>query len=430
MIFKRCRSLTIKDILVRKKADNKKIWPLWRISLVGLILFALGMSVLLSWHFLTGETMAGCGGGSPCDQVLSSKWSMIAGIVSVSGLAMGVYLAMLFAVFFIGADAEKSVRYLAWKVLLLLAGSVTGGATWFIILQKWVIGEFCFYCMTTHITGLVISALICWQAMREPGFHSAEKTGETDMKTDVEGLKHVSRKKRLQVTGLVFAGLVFAGILAAGQVGLAPTSVYHNGASQEKLPEVDYNNVPLIGSVDAPVIVILLFDYQCAHCQKIHFMLYDVVNRYKGKLAFALCPTPLNTQCNRYIPRDMDAFKNSCELAKTGLAVWKANHEAFPAFENWMFTYDSGDRWRPRSLEIARAKAIELVGQPEFETALTDPWIESYLKSCVGFFGQTLQNGKGGIPKLIYGSRWVIPEPENTEDLIRILQESLTLPQP
>jgi protein-disulfide isomerase len=209
-----------------------------------------------------------------------------------------------------------------------------------------------------------------------------------------------------------------------------PKTVAYDGESQQKLIAIDCNNAPIIGSASAPVIVSLLFDYQCAHCQKIHFMLNEAVNRYNGKLAFVLCPTPLNTQCNRYIPRDVDAFKNSCELAKTGLAVWKANREAFPVFENWMFTYESGDRWHPRKLEAANAKAIELVGQAAFEKASSDPWIDSYLHDCVEIFGQTLQNGKGGIPKLIYGSRWVIPEPEYTEDLIRILQQSLGLPQP
>jgi len=159
-------------------------------------------------------------------------------------------------------------------------------------------------------------------------------------------------------------------------------------------------------------------------------MLQDAVRQYGGKLAFVLCPTPLNTKCNQYIPRDVDAFKNSCELAEVSLAVWSADRNKFSIFENWMFTYDSGDRWYPRTLGAVKAKAIELVGSAKFNAALSDPWIEHYMKTCIQLFGRTLQNGKGGIPKLILGSRWVIPEPENTKDLISILQGSLNLPQP
>lgn len=409
------------------KKHNHPVWPWWRIIFAGLSLFALAMSVILSWHFLTGENMPGCGGGSSCDSVLSSKWSMIAGVLPVSGLAVGVYLAMLFAVFFIGSDTEKEIRNLAWKVILVLVGSVAGGAIWFIVLQKWFIGEFCFYCMTTHITGLIITMLVCWRAIKTDDFISEDKSEET--KANVSGLFDTGGVRLLHAAGFVFAGLILMVVMAVVQVGSMPKTVSYDGESKQKIQAIDYRDAPIIGSANAPVIVSLLFDYQCAHCQKIHFMLNDVVNRYNGKLAFALCPTPLNTQCNHYIPRDVDAFKNSCELAKTGLAVWKANHEAFSVFENWMFSYESGNRWQSRKLEVAKSKAIELVGQAEFEKAMSDPWIDSYLHNSVEIFGQTLQNGKGGIPKMIYGSRWVIPEPENTDDLIRILQQSLGLPE-
>lgn len=33
------------------------------------------------------------------------------------------------------------------------------------------------------------------------------------------------------------------------------------------------------------------------------------------------------------------------ESVSTLIAVWKANREAFPVFENWMFTYETGNRW-------------------------------------------------------------------------------------
>ena len=225
-------------------------------------------------------------------------------------------------------------------------------------------------------------------------------------------------------------GLVLAGILAASQVVFTPPAVYSDGESQDNLPAIDYHTVPMVGSPDAPYVVTLLFDYQCSHCQKIHFMLNEAIRRYAGKLAFALCPAPLNTQCNPYIPRDVDEFKNSCELAKIGLAVWVAKREVFPDFENWMFTFESGDSWHPRSLETARAKAVELVGQAKFDAAWTDPWIGQYLQTSIRIYGQTIQNGKGGIPKLIFGSRWVIPEPYNADDLVMILQKSLAVPRP
>jgi hypothetical protein len=45
-------------------------------------------------------------------------------------------------------------------------------------------------------------------------------------------------------------------------------------------------------------------------------------------------------------------------------------------------------------------------------------------------YGQTIQSGKGGVPKLIFGSYWVIPQRGNAVDFVMILQKSLAVPKP
>jgi len=394
---------------VRTKRGLQRSWPWWRWIITGLATLALVLSAIMSWHYLVGGTMVGCGGGSPCEQVLKSRWSTIAGLLPVSGLAAGVYLAMLVATLYIGPATEAPIQRMAWSLMLVLAGAIAGSAVWFTILQKWIIGDFCPYCMTAHITGLLLSALVVWRA--------------------TAGSPESIIRPRPAI-GLTLSGLVLAGILAFFQSVFTPSAVYSEGESQDYLSAIDYHAVPMVGSPDAPYVVTLLFDYQCSHCQQLHFMLDEAIHRYAGKLAFVLCPAPLNTRCNPYIPRDADEFKNSCELAKISLAVWVAERGAFPDFENWMFTFESGDRWRPRSLEAAREKAIALVGQTNFDSARSDPWIEHYLQTSIRIYGQTIQNGRGGVPKLIFGSRWVIPEPYNADDLIMILQKSLAVPLP
>ena len=391
----------------------KQSWPLWRLVLTGLNILALVLSAIMSWHYLAGGSMAGCGGGSPCEQVLNSRWSDIAGIFPVSGLAIGVYLAMLISGLYIRPAADESIRRLAWKVMLILAGAIAGSAVWFTILQKWVIRAFCPYCMTAHMTGLLLASLIIWRALFKPGGNLSGRI-----------------IKPLPAAGLALSGMALAGILAVFQAGFNPLAVNSDSSSQENLPAIDYHNAPIVGSPEAPYIVTLLFDYQCPHCQKIHFMLDEVVHRYNNKLAFVICPAPLNSRCNPYIPRDVDAYINSCDLAGIGLAVWLADRKAFPVFDNWMFTYESGNFWLPRSPEAAREKAIDLVGREKFEASSTNPWIGQYMKTSTQIYGYTIQSGMGGIPKMIFGSRWVIPEPNNADDLFMILQKSLAVPMP
>jgi protein-disulfide isomerase len=310
--------------------------------------------------------------------------------------------------------------------MLVLTGAAAGSAVWFVIVQKWIVGSFCPYCMTTHIIGLLLAALVIWRAPKQLESSSREITLMKSASASTPPRRVIGR---LSAISLAVAGMALAGIMVICQATIIPPPEYRGGESKENLPVIDPRTAPLVGSQDAPYVVNLLFDYKCPHCQQIHFMLDEVVRRYGGKLAFALCPTPLNSQCNPYIPRDVDEFKDSCELAKVALAVWVARREAFPAFNRWMFSLESGDRWQPRSLDAARAKAVELVGQAKFDAAQADPWIDRYLQTSIRIYGNTVQ-GNNAVPKLVYGSRWVTLKPNDVDDLVLILQGSLAVPRP
>jgi len=384
-------------------------WPWWRRILTALSALAFSFSAYLSWHYLAGGSVFGCDGGSPCDQVLHSRWSSVGGIVPVSGLAAGTYLAILVACLFLGPDAGLPVQRLAWRAMLVLAGAVAGSAIWFVILQKWLIGSFCPYCMATHLTGLLLAALIIWRAPKRSDAQAADPLLNNPVPPTL-------------------LGLALAGLLAVSQIALAPRAVSHSGNSPQRQGlAIDPHAAPLVGSPDAPCVVELLFDYKCPHCQQLHFLLDEAIRRSGGKLAFALCPTPLSRQCNPYIPHDVPEFADSCQLAKVALAVWMAKPEAFPEFDRWMFSFDFGDRWRPRTLQAASAKAAALVGQAQFTAAQSNPWIPRYLQSCIQIYGDA---GGHAVPKLVFGSRWVTPQPTDADDLLAILHNSLAVPVP
>jgi hypothetical protein len=71
-----------------------------------------------------------------------------------------------------------------------------------------------------------------------------------------------------------------------------------------------------------------------------------------------------------------------------------------------------------------------LVGQAKFDAARADPWIDQYLQTSIRIYGATIQGGNNAVPKLVFGSRWVIPEPVDGDDLVLILQASLAVPRP
>lgn len=405
-------------------------WPWWRWALTGLSSLALAFSALLSWHYLSGATVIGCGGSSApgCDQVLSSRWSTLAGVLPVSGLAAGAYLAILAASLSIGPTTPAPVRRLAWNAMLIVVGAVVGAAVWFTIVQKLMVAAFCPYCLATHITGLLLAALVIWQAPRQKENDSDAPASAPESST---AFKHAGKMlvprliRSVRAAGLALVGVGLAGVLAVCQVSFKPPPVFRSGESQNDVVGIDPHAAPLVGSPDARYVVTLLFDYNCSHCQQLHFMLDEAIRRYSGKLAFVLCPAPLNSHCNPYISRNVDEFKDSCELAKTGLAVWVARRNAFPAFNRWMFSLESGDRWKPRTVEAARDKAVELIGQAKFDAARTDPWIERYMQTSIRIYGDS---GSNAIPKLVFGSHWVTPNA--ADDLVSILHDSLAVPRP
>jgi hypothetical protein len=341
-------------------------------------------------------------------------------VIPVSGLAAGLYLAVLTAAFWLGPGTALPVRRLAAQLILLLTWAAAGSALWFVIVQKWLLGAFCPYCTAAHIVGLLLAGLATWWLPKEFRDRNAESLPANPTQT--------GSTSRFRIFG--FVGLALTGVLVLLQVAFRPPAAYRDGHARHSRPLIDSHTVPLVGSPDAPYVVILLFDYKCPHCQQMHFMLGEAIRRYSGKLAFALCPAPLDPKCNPHVAQGVEEFKGSCELAKVSLAVWLARREAFPEFDRWMFSLESGDRWRPRSLEAARAKAVELVGQTSFDAARAAPWIDQYLQTSLGVYSNTITSGNSAIPKLVFGSRWAIPKVDNADDLLWILHDRLAVPKP
>ena len=362
---------------------------------------ALVLCIVMALHSIRGTAMIGCGAGSSCDRVLSGRWSSLLGIVPVAALATGVYLALLLCLYFL---KDRELSPIIWKMLLLFGGAIVGSAIWFFILQKWVIGSFCKYCMTAHSLGIVISALLCYQA-------------------------HKNCPHKLNP--LMFAaGLLAAACLAGFQLLTTPKTAWDEGAAGYTLPVLKAGETPVMGKEDAPWQLSLMFDYQCSHCRSIHFAAKSLVEKYPD-LAFVLTPCPLSYACNPYVAvKSKDQFAGSCELARLALAVWLTDPDKFAEFDEWLFTAeDPAKGWYPRTVEDATAKAAELVGgQQALLDAAHNAQISSIFSKSFDLFGRTTQEGKSGIPRLIYDSKWIIPEVDTPDGLLEILNNVLEIP--
>ena len=365
-----------------------------RKTMVALVTIVLLLSIILCFHSISGRGLIGCSQGSSCNTVLGSKWSFLFGIIPVSALAAGVWIAFLICLILHSRNSDLELQYFLNRILLILSGAVTGSAAWFIWLQSHMIKAFCPYCMTAHILGIAISVLtVIWCVRQKPG-HSLLNIG---------------------------FGLTIAVALAVVQFATTPLTLAERGFAREPLPELSPRELPVTGDPDAPHVITLLYDWQCSHCRKIHNMLPDVVDILSGKVAFILCPISLSRKCNPLIPQgSTDRFTGSCQLLHIGLALWRTDPIAYSRYEEWYWG-DPSKGWNPPGVEDATAYASDLIGADRLEQAIKDPWIESYMQTVLQIFGRTSSEGRSAVPRFIYNNDWLIPEADDASALASLI---------
>ncbi len=374
----------------------------------------LALCVVMAVHSVSGMGLAGCAAGSACDDVMSGRWSRLFGLVPVSALAAGLYLALIFCLLCVRLSKDGEVVGLAMKLLPVMAGAVVGSAVWFIALMLFEEDGVCRYCLAAHSLGLLEAVLLM-----AFGWERDEDGRIVGCENNVVGKE--SKCCFAGKWGMFGAGVILAAVLAVVQVLTAPSFVYQAGSVEEPLPLVEAPGAPVIGDASrAEAVIDVLFDYQCSHCQKVHSLLPEVVSRLDGRVAFVLCPCPLSAKCNPYVPREDVRFEGSCELAKIGLAVFDIDPEAFAKYDKWMFEAGE-DGWWPRGAGDARAFAEGLVGAGRLAEALDSQWLYERLLQTYELFGRTSAGGQGGIPRFICSEKWVVPEADSVEGLVDLL---------
>ena len=225
-------------------------------------------------------------------------------------------------------------------------------------------------------------------------------------------------------------GLLSAAVFAAVQVYTRPV-VYDEGRTEAALPSFVDGEIPVLGPQDAPDELTLLFDFQCIHCRRLHRVLPDLLEKAGGQYRIRLCPVPLSSACNPYIPATgVDRFAGSCALTRDALAVWYARPDAYEAYWDYLLgggpsTASTGSATSsgpaPADAE-ARARAILGDG---FQAAIQDPRIDAYLRKVEELFGRTSNAEKSGVPRLIHGQNWLVPETDQADELLELIRLSL-----
>jgi len=353
-------------------------WTRAAVALLGVLL-----SGFLLFESLTTTALPGCGGGSACDKVLSSAWSLWLGVpVALPALAVWT-LALVAAV-------TKQ------RGLLIVASLVLGGAAvWFVYVQVARLGELCPYCIAAHTLAIVMLFVA------------------------MVGVEHVPLKQLAVAMPVVF-------VLILGQLAFPSRVVQHRILKHAGI-EVPVSEYPILGNPQADHIALLLYDYTCPHCRTLHGYLKRAIDRYDGQFAVALSPAPLDADCNPHLTETEPIHEQGCELAGALLAVWLADRDAASAMDHYLAETGPADDWAGYE-----QRAVELVSAAAFERTRNDERVSAFLKAgCDVNRAVGRSAGVGDrLPKLVLGTTGhdvIVGRPGTAEQLFADLEAMLGL---
>ena len=379
---------TPEAVLARLNApiERRRAMLLWLARL--LLGIAAAVAAYLFISALKAGSIVGCGSEGGCNEVLQSRWSKW-WYVPVAGPAFAAYGAMICLTFLSSTRWQRTA-------MAALGCAILGTASWFVFLQIIVLHHFCPYCIAAHLCGAGAALLLLRKWIRAPR----------------EGF---------------ILGIVALLVLILGQIYLRTSTVTWDTSGgpdfqivRGEHPEIlfykgkvrlDLHQVPILGSPDAPHLVVLLFDVNCPHCRNLHSQLEAVRARNGGKLAIVALPMPLDSTCNQEIPAAGMKRRNPCRLARLALAVWRANPGKFAGFVDYLF-----DPYLEPGADVAEGHAADMVGAAELAKALKDPWVDQQLKTDIQLYASNAKYSRNWMmPQMMMGKTFMRGTPDYAE---------------
>lgn len=354
----------------------------WTAAKILLGLASVGAGYLLITK-LTNGPLAGCGEGSSCDVVLSSRFAYLLPGVPVAAPALFTYLALLFGLCF-KPDSK------AWEGIFLVGSlMIIGAAIWFTGLQMIKIKALCLWCMGTHVTA--VAGSVCILLGLRPIARELIPIGAGGAAMALAMLAACQFFLPQKTT--VDTQLGAAGLSGRGKI------VTIGGPNGIKL---NIDQMPYRGNPDSDKRMLVLFDYTCSSCRRVHGYLKRAEERFgKDNYLVVMVPTPLNPDCNRYFTGNAPDHRNACLFASMAFALWSADREKFYEYDRWLIETGS-DRYPPDAA-TTRAKAEELLGKDELAAALSDPQITAKLEEASKIWNLLkMQTGNNAMPKMLW----------------------------
>jgi len=348
--------------------------------------------------------------------VLGSRWSKVLGL-PIALPAVGVYAAMLMLLLLPSQAVTNGRTRQRDGLLVLLAAMAVGGALWFAGLQIFALGAICRFCMTVHVTGGLAGAIILFRAV------AARAASDTDgyARWGALGFAAVALMIALQIGfPSPTARVVHDDTLAASRDDAVGEYRIEIGDGEIRLQPA---GLPMLGPIDADHLYLLLYDYTCPHCRKMHGFLTQARQRYGRQLGIVMLPVPLSADCNPTVERTEPIHQQACDYAALALAVWQADATKFEAFDHWLA---QGQAFP--TLDQAGEHARRLVGAEALTQAFNSHWPREQIARNVKLYKKLYDAmGTGGLPMLLSGGVLIAGRSNDAQELFDVFEQDMGL---
>jgi hypothetical protein len=191
--------------------------------------------------------------------------------------------------------------------------------------------------------------------------------------------------------------------------------------------KIDAYDHAVLGSPEAPHVVLEMMDYACPHCREFHERLTEALERFKGEVAVIVMPVPSEISCNPYVQKAKPKSAGACYAAKLSLVVSRLEPERFPAFHEWMLRDDVIPS-RTKSL----IEAQRYVEPDELSLALRDDdgKLAGRIRDYVELAAQIGRQKRFGFPAQVVGNTVFAGPVESTDKLCEAWAKEFGLEQP
>lgn len=232
------------------------------------------------------------------------------------------------------------------------------------------------------------------------------------------------KKLSLMIPGaIVVAGIIIAGaVFYSNRPDNSPDQIGDSARAPDGVSKAVDNIRPVTandhirGNIDAPVIVVEFSDLECPFCRRFHPTMQQIVENYKGQVAWVY----------RHFPLDNLHSKARKEAEATECAAELGGNDAFWSYTDRLFEIAPSNNL----LDLAELPNVaEYIGldRTAFETCLTSGRFKDKIASNLE---DATNSGGQGTPYSIViaknGTKSVIPGALQYEQVKQIIDEALS----